>query len=157
MSIESLNVQRDILCDCENLIFQRMILSVSFSSLPDMSQTSAGSFLSFFLYFPFSLLLKSSSSVFIISLSCLALEFCLLNSLPHLKASCRATPALNHWLTYHAHFSFCVFSVAVCAAHSAVLVFELTHSSVGWSFDRVTGWHSHHFLTYHHCPIKIMQ
>ena len=84
-----------------------MILSVSFSSLPDMSQTSAGSFLSLLLYFSFSPPLQSSSSV-----RTLPPQFIMV---PHLEASFRATPALRHWLTYRAQFNFCVFSMAVCA------------------------------------------
>ena len=88
-----------------------MILPVIFSSLPDMSQTSAGSFLSLLLYFPFSLPLLSSSSVRAV------LRSNFVTSVHHGTSfeGFRATPALRHWLTYHARFSYCVFSVAVCA------------------------------------------
>ena len=76
----------------------------------------------------------------------------------YLTLSCRATPALRHWLTYRARFSLRAWPcVPFSAALSADLAFALTHSSVGCSSYRVIGWHSHHFLTHNHCPIKIIQ
>ena len=47
------------------------------------------------------------------------------STVPHLEAYCRETPALRHWLTYRAHFTFYVFSVAVCAVLCRPLCWEL--------------------------------
>ena len=139
----------------------RMILSVSFSSLPDMSQNSAGSFLFLFQFSFASRSVHFFSPYHQLELPCTRFLPPLFTSVPHMEAFCRATPALRHWLTYRARFSLrtwpCV-CVPFCAALSADLAFALTHSSVGCSSYRVIGWHSHHFLTRNHCPIlKIIQ
>ena len=57
-------------------------------------------------------------------------------------------------LTAHSVFSLFFLSfpcVPFCAAGlSAVLALALTHSLVGCSFDKVTGWHSKHLFTHNH-------
>ena len=145
-----------------------MIFSVNFSSLPGMSQTSAGSFLtgdtrkifvsniktvdeshsarvligckpirsfpSLFLYFtyPFSLPLQFSSTV----RAALHSKFTSTvhhGTLFYFKASCRATPALRHWLTYRVRliYLFLFLLCVCCALLFSILAFALTHSSVG--------------------------
>ena len=89
----------------------RMILSVSFSSLPDMSQNSAGSFLFLFQFFFTSRSVHFFSPYHQLELPCTRFLPPLFTSVPHMEAFCRATPALRHWLTYRARFSLRVCAV----------------------------------------------